>query len=198
MILYYLFYISYVIVNIPVLLFGIISKLLFLDSYYTFKYYYWTLRKLYGSCFTIEIINKEHYENVFNKERCIYVMNHQTYDAYLLVLSRQKVSCCVRSWSLYIPIVGPLWYLLQFVFVKKDTVNAILKRLKSDDSLSLAIFPEGTRNSECIFRPDKVRNGAFIIAKELNLPLMPFYHTLGLCINDSKKHCVFLKASRLW
>jgi len=197
--MYTIFHVLYLVMNIPVLFFGLLTQLLHNDNYYVYQYYNWSLRTLYESFFTLEIINEDHYNAVFDKQRYLYVMNHQTYDAYLVTLSTQKVSCCIRSWSIYIPVIGQLWYLLDFVFIKngKDTVRSIIHKLSSANSLSLAIFPEGTRNSDCIFRPDKVKSGAFIIAKELNLPLMPFYHTLGECINDTTKTIHFGKKIKI-
>jgi 1-acyl-sn-glycerol-3-phosphate acyltransferase len=200
MILYITFHTLLMLINLPVLLFGLASLLFGLDGLYLHKYYHWSLMRLYASFFVIDIVNKAHYEAVFNKERCVYVMNHQTYDALLPALSSRKVAGCVRSWSISIPIIGQLWYLLNFVFVKKgtNTVERAITKLKTDSMLSLGIFPEGTRNSECTFRPDVVKNGAFIISKKMNLPLIPFYHTIGQCINDSTWSINTQRPIRIW
>ena len=188
---YIIFMLLLLILNVPTLLIWFI--LLPINkktrNEYVFRMHMFVAKIVYNLFFTIQIINKEHYQNVFFKERYIYCPNHQTIDLYLLTLVindnkfNQIITVSLEILLLTVPILSWVWYILGYIFVKTKKDNVVKKtvtQLMNYNHLSLYIFPEGKQNSHLIFREDRVKTGAFRISLETGIPILPIYHNLGL------------------
>ncbi len=151
---------------------------------------------LYKLFFTIRIINKVHYKNIFFKERYIICPNHQTIDIYLYTLNIlnnnfKYITTILDKILLYrVPILSWIWYLLDYKFVdpkKSNITNITIKQLNENNHLSLIIFPEGKLSEDLKFKEERVKTGAFQIALNTGLPILPIYHNLGLGLEHTNK-----------
>ncbi|MDP2562060.1 1-acyl-sn-glycerol-3-phosphate acyltransferase [Psychrobium sp. 1_MG-2023] len=75
-----------------------------------------------------------------------------------------------------IPFIGWTMYLNRYVAIKRGGISSIKSMMKQskahlDNGSSIFIFPEGSRSSDGHLKPFKT--GAFKIAKEMNVPIMP-------------------------
>ena len=149
-----------------------------------FRFHVHMIESVYNLFFTFEIINQEHYKNVFFKERYIYCPNHQTGDLYLFKLfvnedKVQHLSVFHDSFAKYVPIVGWIWHILDHVYVQsKKTVEMATNHLLKHKHLSLCIFPEVNKQSKLKFN-ENVKSGAFQMALNTGIPILPIYHNLG-------------------
>ena len=154
-----------------------------------FRFHAYVIGFVYNLFFTFEIINQEHYKNVFFKERYIYCPNHQTGDLYLFKLfvnedKVQHLSVFHDSFSKYVPIVGWIWKILDHVYAQsKKTIEFVTNHLLKHKHLSLCIFPEGKKAYDLKFY-ENVKSGAFQISLNTGIPILPIYHNLGKGLND--------------
>lgn len=88
-----------------------------------------------------------------------------------------------------IPFVGKASEMAGHVFVNQSSLKSMIETIKKakeelQDGVSMVIFPEGSRTSDG--KMGKLKKGAFIIAKEMNLPVVPI--TLNGPFNVMKIH----------
>ncbi|HNY26935.1 MAG TPA: lysophospholipid acyltransferase family protein [Candidatus Sumerlaeota bacterium] len=114
---------------------------------------------------------------------CVVVCNHRCYlDIFFSALIPQtNLLVAVRSWPLRIPFMG--WFMRRAGYLDVETLSmdtllshseAMIKR-----GVSYLFFPEGHRSRDG--RLQRFRSGAFRIAAQNNLPVVPF------CIEGTEK-----------
>lgn len=109
----------------------------------------------------------------------VFVANHQSaYDIFLIYGYIGTNIKWVQKMELRrIPFVGKASEIAGHVFVDQSSLKSMKETIiKAEAQLaqgnaSLAIFPEGSRSSTG--KMDKFKRGAFVIAKEMNLPVVP-------------------------
>jgi 1-acyl-sn-glycerol-3-phosphate acyltransferase len=115
-------------------------------------------------------------ENFNPNSTCVYIANHQSFmDMPLLATLPWRMKWVSKEALFKVPVLGQYMGLAGHVSVKRGTVQALLSLKKLHPYLksgvSVMLFPEGTRsrNGELL----KFKNGAFMLAKELNIPIQP-------------------------
>lgn len=186
---YFLFHFLLILINISTLIVAIFNKK------YGFIIYNKCTKLVYNLFFKINIINEEYYLKIFFLNRFIYCPNYQSIDIYMQILNIYKNSnkeciAVVKQTSIFLPILGQIWYLLDYIFVdrskKMNTTDYVSEFLIKNKNYSIGIFPEGTRQYNCKFNKDIIKTGPFVISKKTNIPILPIYHNIGKAINDKK------------
>jgi 1-acyl-sn-glycerol-3-phosphate acyltransferase len=114
---------------------------------------------------------------------CVVVCNHRCYlDIFFSALApRTNLLVAVRSWPLRIPFLG--WFMrhAQYLDIETTPIDTILadSEQRTRQGVSYLIFPEGHRSRDG--RLQRFRSGAFRIAAQNNLPVVPF------CIEGTEK-----------
>lgn len=123
----------------------------------------------------IEVIGEE---LINEKQSYVFVANHQSiFDIFLIYgWLRSKFKWIMKKEIKKIPLVGKACEYAGHIFIDRTnnraaarSIEAAAKRLK--DGVSVVIFPEGTRTHDGLI--GKFRRGAFLLASDLNLPLVP-------------------------
>jgi 1-acyl-sn-glycerol-3-phosphate acyltransferase len=121
-------------------------------------------------------INLKGLENYENGTTCVFIANHQSFmDMPLLATLPWRMKWVSKEALFKVPILGQFMRLGGHISVKRGTAQALisLKKLHPylKNGISVMMFPEGTRsrNGELL----KFKNGAFMLAKELNVPIQP-------------------------
>lgn len=135
--------------------------------------------------FRLRIIGQEEYKNPV-----IFIVNHSINDivtdiCIMTIKTRNKIVKVSRG-----GFVAKLFNNIEHICINPDKKNRTEKLLKDiekarNDNYSIIIFPEG---QNCISktywtRLTPFRNGAFYIAKELNIPIVPIIITAGRYVN---------------
>ena len=118
------------------------------------------------------------HENIDRKQSYVFVSNHQGYfDIFLIYgfLGRDFKWMMKKSLR-KIPLVGKACESAGFIFVDKSGPRKIQETIKQSfhvlkDGTSLVVFPEGARTFSG--HMGKFRKGAFQLADELQLPVVP-------------------------
>lgn len=127
----------------------------------------------------------------------ILVLNHSaSCDVYVLPHVARSFKCVsvVKKALMYIPILGTLFYLLDYIFVDRKDVYS---RQKCKDEIAhhvlekgdvVQIFPEGTRNfgNKKRFSKGEIefKKGVFEIAAQHNIRIVAVFHTIGSYVDD--------------
>lgn len=123
----------------------------------------------------IEVIGEE---LINEKQSYVFVANHQSiFDIFLIYgWLRSKFKWIMKKEIKKIPLVGKACEYAGHIFIDRTnnraaarSIEAAAKRLKG--GVSVVIFPEGTRTHDGLI--GKFRRGAFLLASDLNLPLVP-------------------------
>lgn len=133
------------------------------------------IRHVPGVKFTFDNTNGEKFE-----KPAIIICNHQSHlDLMCIMMLTHKLVILTNDWVWDNPYYGLIIRYAEFYPVS-DGVNVNLTRLQSliNRGYSVAIFPEGTRSADCSIL--KFRQGAFYLAKQLNVDILPvFIHGVG-------------------
>lgn len=123
----------------------------------------------------IEVVG---YELINEKQSYVFVANHQSiFDIFLIYgWLRSKFKWIMKKEIKRIPLVGKACEYAGHIFIDRTnsrsaarSIEAAAKRLIG--GVSVVIFPEGTRTHDGLI--GKFRRGAFLLASDLNLPLVP-------------------------
>jgi len=115
-------------------------------------------------------------ENFKSNSTSVFIANHQSFmDMPLLATLPWRMKWISKQALFKVPILGQYMGLAGHVSVKRGTAQALLSLKKLhpylNTGVSVMIFPEGTRsrNGELL----KFKSGAFMLARELNVPIQP-------------------------
>lgn len=184
--MYYLTFIIFAIVNIPIL----ISALIF----YPFGLYIPSLLSkiiyfIFDLVFLRSLIIYTH--DLDKKQNYVQMLNHQGFiDGNLGFLLQKIPTVLAIGYVKNIPVVGQIAQLFNFTFIEKgksNSVEIVVNKLKANPNLALALFPEGERLFDHKFHPEKVRSGGFAIAKQAGCPILPIYQTYGNILQDDSR-----------
>ena len=110
-------------------------------------------------------------------EPVIYVGNHRSYMDPVVAAKHLKGVIVSKSEVAQWPLIGSAAKMTGVLFVRREdkqsrnaTLNAMEKLLK--EKTSILVFPEGTTTRKPGFLP--FRHGAFMLAAELQVPVVPF------------------------
>lgn len=124
---------------------------------------------------TIQNLSNENFE-----KPSIIISNHQSHlDIMYTLAIHPKIIVLTKEWVWKNPFYGIIIRYLDFLPVNDNFVNSLDKlKEKIKDGYSILIFPEGTRSENCNI--GRFHNGAFYIAKMLNLDIIPIViHGIG-------------------
>lgn len=123
-----------------------------------------------GTKFTYQISNQVD----FSKPSVV-ICNHQSHiDLACQLIFTPNIIFLTNQWVWNNPLYGLLIRNAEFYPVA-DGINNLLPKLRSlvDRGYSIAVFPEGTRSKDC--RIGRFHQGAFYIAQQLELDILPMY-----------------------
>ena len=103
------------------------------------------------------------------------ICNHQSHiDLACQLIFTPKIIFLTNQWVWNNPLYGLLIRNAEFYPVA-DGIDALLPRLQSlvERGYSIAVYPEGTRSKDC--RIGRFHQGAFHIAEQLGLDIVPMY-----------------------
>lgn len=133
--------------------------------------------------------------NYPNHNNHILLVNHSSScDGYLSPKIPHKNVSIVKNSLFYIPFLGQVFWLLNFIFIKRDdkksrnnTKTKIIQKLKENNIVQ--IFPQGTREKNKFFKNNEIvlKKGSIEIALETNVPIVLCYHNIGDRIDDENK-----------
>lgn len=114
-------------------------------------------------------------ENIdFNKPRVI-ICNHQSHlDLMCQLVFTPKIVFLTNQWVWNNPFYGLIIREAEY-FPVKDGIESLICKLKPlvKKGYSIAIYPEGTRSKDC--KIGRFHQGAFFLAQELGLEILPMY-----------------------
>ncbi len=123
-----------------------------------------------GTSFTYKVSDKVD----FNKPSVV-ICNHQSHiDLACQLIFTPKIIFLTNQWVWNNPLYGLLIRNAEFYPVA-DGIDELMPKLKSlvQRGYSIAIYPEGTRSKDC--RIGRFHKGAFHVARELGLDIIPMY-----------------------
>lgn len=142
-------------------------------SYYPPKY--WSKFICFLALCPIEVKNKTKLDQ---NQSYIFIPNHQSiFDVFLIYgYLGQNIKWVQKKELHNIPLVGKASEMAGHVFLDQKNLKAMPAAIKEAESritsgISLVIFPEGARTKSG--KMQRFKRGPFIIAKELNLSLVP-------------------------
>ena len=115
------------------------------------------------------------------------------------IIPYKNVSIVKKS-LFYIPFLGQVFWLLSFIFIKRDdkksrnnTKNKIIQKL--NENYIVQLFPQGTREKNKFFKNNEIvlKKGSIEIALKTNVPIVLCYHNIGDRIDDENKVIHFHK-----
>ncbi|MBR5324618.1 MAG: 1-acyl-sn-glycerol-3-phosphate acyltransferase [Muribaculaceae bacterium] len=125
-------------------------------------------------------------ENIKDNESYIFVANHQgAYDIFLIYgYLNHNFKWVLKHTLRKVPMVGKACEAAKHIFVDRTNPKGIKRTIEEakntlKDGMSVVIFPEGTRSSDGQMK--KFKRGAFQLAVDLNMPVVP------MTINGSYK-----------
>jgi acyl-lipid omega-6 desaturase (Delta-12 desaturase) len=190
-IFYYINLLLYISLQYPVLLCKLINPFCDVNRLYNNS-----LLLLDNLFLQINLLN-----NYPNSNNHILLVNHSSScDGYLRHRIPYKNVSIVKKSLFYIPFLGQVFWLLNFIFIKRDdknsrnnTKNKIIQKLKENNIVQL--FPQGTREKNKFFKNNEIvlKKGSIEIALETNVPIVLCYHNIGDRIDDEKKVINFHK-----
>ncbi len=112
---------------------------------------------------------------------CIVVANHLSfYDVFCMAnLPRNNLVFTVRRWPFQVPVYGAMMRLSKFIDVESQGYPEVLKEAEAEKAGKAIIifFPEGHRSRDG--KLQRFHSGAFVMAMDLNLPVLPVKITGG-------------------
>lgn len=119
-----------------------------------------------------KVINKSN--EVFDKPAII-IANHTSFlDILVIAMTTPKAIYLVNDWVYNSPIFGRLVRAIGFFPVSQGIENGVSKlKEKVDEGYSLMVFPEASRSIDN--KVKRFHKGAFFLAEELNLDIVPVY-----------------------
>jgi 1-acyl-sn-glycerol-3-phosphate acyltransferase len=193
--LYYTNILFYVIFQIPVLFIGILLYPLY-GKNIIHKLHNISLFVLDTMFLQIKLIN-----NYISNNQVILLCNHtSSSDSYLRYYVNCNFICVIKDSIFYIPFLGQVFWLLDFIFVKRNDKNSrnntkrkIIKYLNENNTVQL--FPQGTREKNKYFKNNEIvlKKGSIEIALKTNVPVVLCYHNIGDRIDDKNNVIHFHK-----
>lgn len=190
---YILFILSLLVFNIPTLVVWVSLLPIREDKRkdIVYRYHIRTIEFVYSIFFTFEIINEDHYKNIFFKQRYLICPNHQTEDMHLFQLGIyenkiQYVTPVHSMFDKYVPIIGWIWRIFGHIFVSSydnTLTNISTKYLFDNTNKSLVLFPEAKKQFSLKFN-ENVKDCVFEISINTNIPILPVYHNMGTGVNN--------------
>jgi 1-acyl-sn-glycerol-3-phosphate acyltransferase len=139
-------------------------------------------------------------EKLDRKQSYVFVSNHQgSYDIFLIFgYIGQSIKWVMKHSLRKIPLVGYACERAGFIFVDNSSVQAAAKTVqiaetKLKNGASIAIFPEGSRT--CTGKMGKFKKGAFLMALNLKLPVVPV--TINGSFNILPIHTYFFRPHKM-
>jgi len=143
------------------------------------------LLHLYGSWWAMRYIDPipgwrmkyEGTENIDPKKTYVFVANHSSYWDIFVLYGLYKPFKFVSKESIFnIPFIGLNMYLNQYVRIERGDMKSIKAMMATckewlKRGASILLFPEGTRSEDGEIK--NFRDGAFRLAIDLNLPVIP-------------------------
>ncbi|MGB1360809.1 MAG: lysophospholipid acyltransferase family protein [Alphaproteobacteria bacterium] len=115
----------------------------------------------------------------------IYAVKHQsTYETFWSAWELKNSFYVIKKQLLYIPIIGLYFWRAGMIAIDRskgrDAIKKMLKdaKVRIDNGGILTIFPEGTRTA--IGEKREYKQGVYIMATELNMPVVPVAVNTGL------------------
>lgn len=136
----------------------------------------WSRFSLWLHCSPVEIVGKEHLPK--RGETYVVIANHQSmFDIFVLYGYVQLPFKWVLKEELRkMPFIGKACEACKFIFVDDSKVSSIANTMEQgketlESGHSIFIFPEGSRTDDG--KVAKFKKGAFVMAQELDVPLLP-------------------------
>ena len=136
---------------------------------------YWSKVVCYAALCKIKVRKNE---LVKPDDSYVFIANHQgAFDVFLTYgFLDQNIKWVQKQGLRKIPFVGKASKIAGHVFVDNSSRKAMLQTIKKaehelEDGTSIVIFPEGARTEDG--KMGKFKKGAYIIAKEMQLPIVP-------------------------
>ncbi len=105
----------------------------------------------------------------------VYICNHQSHlDLPCQLMLTPKMIILTKDWVWYHPLYGRIVRAAEFYPVSAG-IDRLMPKLRSlvERGYSIAVYPEGTRSADC--RIGRFHKGAFYIAQQLGLDVVPMY-----------------------
>ncbi len=142
-------------------------------GYYPGKWWSWLLVRLF--LLPVKVEGREHLDP---NQSYVFCPNHQgAFDIFLIYgFLGRNFKWMLKQSLRRMPVVGKACESARFVFVDKGSPSQIKKTMDEargilSKGMSLVVFPEGRRTETG--RMDKYKRGAFMLADELQLPVVP-------------------------
>jgi len=194
--LYFINILCYVIFQLPVLFIGILLYPLY-GKNIIHKLHNTSLFLLDKIFLQVKILNSYTY----SKKKHILLSNHtSSSDGYLRYFVPYNFLCIVKKSLFYVPFLGQVFWLLNFIFIKRDdknsknnTKNKITQKINENNIVQ--IFPQGTREKNKFFKNNEIllKKGSIEIALKTNVSIVLCYHNIGDRIDDENKVINFHK-----
>lgn len=191
-IFYYINLILYILLQIPICLCKLINPFCDVNNLYNNSL-------LLLDKFFLQTIRLNNYPTCNNKH--ILLVNHSSSsDGYLRYNIPYKNTSIIKNSLFYIPFLGQVFWLLDFIFIKRNDKNSrnnvknkIIQKL--NENYIIQVFPQGTRERNKFFKNNEIvlRKGSIEIALERNVPIVLSYHNIGDRIDDKNKLIHFHK-----
>lgn len=140
------------------------------------------------------------HENIDPKQSYVFTPNHQgAFDIFLIYgYLNQNIKWVQKHQLRKLPFVGKASEIAGHVFVDQSNLKSMNESItKAKEHLvegsSMVIFPEGARTSNG--KMSRFKRGAFVIAKEMNLPIVPI--TVNGSFEVMKIHTYIINPSKL-
>jgi 1-acyl-sn-glycerol-3-phosphate acyltransferase len=190
-IFYYINLFLYILIQFPVLLCKLLNPFSDINTLYN------NSLLLLDNCFLkINLLNTYPISN-----NHILLVNHlSSCDGYLRYIIPYKNVSIIKNSLFYIPFLGQVFWLLNFIFIKRSDKNSrnntkhqIIQKL--NENYIVQLFPQGTRERNKSFKKNEIilKKGSIEIALENNVPIVLCYHNVGDRIDDEKKLIHFHK-----
>ena len=133
----------------------------------------------------------------------VYICNHQSHlDLICLLTLTPRMIFLTNDWVWHNPFYGFLIHHAEY-YPASEGIETLMPRFRSlvERGYSIAIFPEGTRSKD--LRIGRFHQGAFRVAAELDLDIVPMYlYGTGRCLRKKTYHLcrtpLYLEVDEPW